>query len=126
MKKKTMKKGKNSKELVKQNKVLIKIVNIMGFVLMTATIMMVFFAVKFEMGKYNNENPKGLEYNYCLENYMYGGFIGKLCCVSDPYESLQNKCAYYYNRGEKIDKPKEVSEDYKAIIQAEDEIRISC
>jgi hypothetical protein len=39
-------------------------------------------------------------YPYCKEGYEYGGYTGELCCVNDPATTLENQCAFYYNRGE--------------------------
>lgn len=65
-------------------------------------------------------HPKQLHYRYCIENYMYAGYIGKLCCEKDPYQNIQNQCAYYYT-GDKIDKPKTYEKNFESVIPTTNE-----
>jgi len=41
---------------------------------------------------------KEKEYRYCMEHYIWGGSIGKLCCTGEDLKGRQNDCAFYYNR----------------------------
>jgi hypothetical protein len=75
------------------------------------------FAGVFIASLYLNVAPKdlrNLEYRWCIKNFKHEQSIGEYCCTENPYNTTENKCAYYHEGKDwvevKANKPLNITE----------------